>query len=62
MKQNQYFILYQLDIINGMGVYPKQFSKIISLDKDNISEDEIWNKLNIPDNYSSKLLLNIQKL
>ena len=30
--------------------------------KEDLSEDKIWDKLNIPDNYSSKILLNIQKL
>lgn len=62
MKENIYFILYQLEIIDGMTVYPKKLSKIIQLSKEDLSEDKIWDKLNIPDNYSSKLLLNIQKL
>lgn len=62
MKENIYFILYQLEIIDGMTVYPKKFSKIIQLSKEDLSEDKIWDKLNIPDNYSSKLLLSIQKL
>lgn len=62
MKENIYFILYQLEIIDEMKVYPKKLSKIIQLSKEDLSEDKIWNKLNIPDNYSSKLLLNIQKL
>lgn len=62
MKENIYFILYQLEIIDGMKVCPKKLSKIIQLSKEDLSEDKIWNKLNIPDNYSSKLLLNIQKL
>lgn len=62
MKENIYFILYQLEIIDGMTVYPKKLSKIIQLSEEDLSEDKIWDKLNIPDNYSSKLLLNIQKL
>lgn len=66
MKENIYFILYQLEIIDGMKVYPKKLSKIIQLSKEDLSEDKIWDKiwdkLNIPDNYSSKILLNIQKL
>lgn len=62
MKENIYFILYQLEIIDGMTVYPKKLSKIIQLSKEDLSEDKIWDKLNIPDNYSSKLLLSIQKL
>lgn len=62
MKENIYFILYQLEIIDGMTVYPKKLSKIIQLSKEDLSEDKIWDKLNIPDNYSSKILLNIQKL
>lgn len=62
MKENIYFILYQLEIIAGMKVYPKKLSKIIQLSKEDLSEDKIWDKLNIPDNYSSKILLNIQKL
>lgn len=62
MKENIYFILYQLEIIDGMEVYPKKLSKIIQLSKEDLSEDKIWDKLNIPDNYSSKILLNIQKL
>lgn len=62
MKENIYFILYQLEIIDGMKVCPKKLSKIIQLSKEDLSEDKIWDKLNIPDNYSSKLLLNIQKL
>lgn len=62
MKENIYFILYQLEIIDGMRVYPKKLSKIIQLSKEDLSEDKIWDKLNIPDNYSSKILLNIQKL
>lgn len=62
MKENIYFILYQLEIIGGMKVYPKKLSKIIQLSKEDLSEDKIWDKLNIPDNYSSKILLNIQKL
>lgn len=45
-----------------MKVYPKKLSKIIQLSKEDLSEDKIWDKLNIPDNYSSKILLNIQKL
>lgn len=62
MKENIYFILYQLEIIDGMTVYPKKLSKIIQLSKEDLSEDKIWDKLSIPDNYSSKILLNIQKL
>ena len=62
MKENIYFILYQLEIFDGMKVYPKKLSKIIELTTENLSEDKIWDKLNIPDNYSSKILLNIQKL
>lgn len=62
MKENIYFILYQLEIIDGMKVYPKKLFKIIQLSKEDLSEDKIWDKLNIPDNYSSKILLNIQKL
>lgn len=62
MKENIYFILYQLEIIDGMKVCPKKLSKIIQLSKEDLSEDKIWDKLNIPDNYSSKILLNIQKL
>lgn len=54
MKENIYFILYQLEIIDGMKVYPKKLSKIIQLSKEDLSEDKIWDKLNIPDNYSSK--------
>lgn len=62
MKENIYFILYQLDMIDGMTVRPKKLSKIIELTTEDLSEDKIWDKLNIPDNYSSKILLNIQKL
>ena len=62
MKENIYFILYQLEIIDGMKVYSKKLSKIIQLSKEDLSEDKIWDKLNIPDNYSSKILLSIQKL
>ena len=62
MKGNTYFILYQLDMIDGMTVRPKKLSKIIELTTEDLSEDKIWDKLNIPDNYSSKILLNIQKL
>ena len=62
MKENIYFILYQLEIIDRMTVYPKKLSKIIQLSKEDLSEDKIWDKLNIPDNYSSKILLSIQKL
>lgn len=62
MKGNTYFILYQLDMIDGMTVRPKKLSKIIELTTEDLSEDKIWSKLNLPDNYSSKILLNIQKL
>lgn len=62
MKENTYFIVYQLEIIDGVKVYPKKFSKIIKLATDKLSEDNIWNELNTPDNYSSKVLLSIQKL
>lgn len=56
----KYFVLYQLDIINNSTINTKKLSKIITLDE--VTEEEIWSKLDIPNNHSSKLILNIVKL
>lgn len=59
-KTMKYFVSYTLDLIDGISTESKSYSKIIDLD--NISEEEIWNKLNIEDNYKEKRLNSITKL
>ena len=56
----KYFVSYNLDLIDGTTYKTKSYSKIIDLDI--LSEEEIWNKLNIPDNYKDRMIVNITKL
>ena len=56
----KYFISYNLDLIDGTTYKTKSYSKIIDLDI--LSEEEIWSKLNIPDNYKDRMIVSITKL
>lgn len=62
MKQNKYLVVYQLNLINGNWTTSKKYSKIIELDRNDISEENIWNKLSLPDNCKSKIILSLQRL
>lgn len=62
MLENKYFISYQLDIIDGTLAAIQIHSKIITLNLNELEEDIIWSKLDLPDNYIDKRLLLIQKL
>ena len=56
----KYFVSYTLDLIDGTSYKSKSYSKIIELS--NLTEEEIWDKLNIPDNYKDRMIVSITKL